>query len=63
MYVRTVYVSFIVLGNTSLLVRGFFPELGFFADFLYISLTWPGGNYIESDGGGGAVAAPRFMCI
>ncbi len=35
------------LTNAFLLVRGFSPKLGFFAEFLYISSNSSGGVYIE----------------
>ncbi len=46
--------------NAALLVRGFFAKMGFLADFLYISLISPGGNYLEMSGVEGA--APWFAC-
>jgi hypothetical protein len=60
---------------TALLVRGFPPNLGFLADFLYISLISQGNNKIDNEtvnwddersnkaamDGGGACSAP--VCV
>jgi hypothetical protein len=37
------------VSNSAFLVLGFTPKLGFLADFLYISLISPDGNYRERD--------------
>ncbi len=41
--------STLCVSNAAFLVREFFPKLGFFADFLYISLVSP--EFIEMVGG------------
>jgi hypothetical protein len=38
-------------GTPALVVRGFFPKLKLFVDFLYTSLISPGGSYSEMGGG------------
>ncbi len=60
-----------VLRNSALLFCRFFPKLGFFTDFPYISLISPRSNYIEmggcekrmGGGGGGGLAQHFFFGV